>query len=69
MTDAGERLLAALAGVPRAVRDAEVLHLPANTPPWTATGITLAKGCSFTLFAEGRVVDIEHHARLLPGTR
>ncbi len=61
MSDAGERLFAALECVPHAVREAqvagaEVLHLPAGTPPWTATGITLAKGDAFTFFAEGRVV-------------
>lgn len=61
MGNAGNRLQAALDALPGRVRaehvaEARVLHLPANVPPWTASGIRVAKGDAFTLFAEGRVV-------------
>jgi hypothetical protein len=37
---------------------AEIRHvvLPANVPPWTATGMTLRRGEHVTILAEGRVV-------------
>lgn len=64
---AADRLRAALERVPRSVRDAhlaqaEVLHLPANQPPWTRTPIALEPGDAFSLFAEGRVVLSEEAA-------
>ena len=73
MTEAGSRLEAALGRVPAAIRDehvaaAELVHLPANVPPWTATGASLAKGDAFTLFAEGRVV-LSEEAGLWNGPR
>jgi hypothetical protein len=40
----------------RAVAALRALHLPAEVPPWTDTGIELAAGEELTLFAAGRVV-------------
>ncbi|RIL06424.1 MAG: hypothetical protein DCC71_06860 [Proteobacteria bacterium] len=52
---------ALLRALPAAVRDAHVadarvLHLPAQRPPWTDTGLAVAAGDDVTLLAEGRVV-------------
>lgn len=35
---------------------AEILHLPGHVPPWTRTGLHLAKGDCVTWLAEGRIV-------------
>ena len=40
-----------------------LLRLPANRPPWQATGVTLHKGQSYSLFARGRVYWTEPSAR------
>jgi hypothetical protein len=39
--------------------DARVLHLPGNVPPWTDTGMQVARGDALTLLAEGRVITSE----------
>lgn len=56
-----EHWRALLASLPESVRsehvaDARVLHLPAQTPPWTDTGLAVAAGDEITLLAAGRVV-------------
>jgi len=61
VSESARRLRDSLARVPRDVFErhvaaAEVVDLPAQVPPWTVTGVALAEGDSFTLFAEGRVV-------------
>lgn len=38
------------------IADARVLHLPAQVPPWTDTGIDVEAGEEITLLAAGRVV-------------
>jgi hypothetical protein len=39
--------------------DARVLHLPGNVPPWTDSGMEVARGDALTFLAEGRVVTSE----------
>lgn len=53
-----ERLLARLPDGERAKSVAELraLRLPANTPPWLDTGISVARGEEVTILARGRVV-------------
>jgi len=40
----------------RVLAEARVVRLPANVPPWTDTGIRVAKGDEVTILAEGRAV-------------
>jgi len=40
----------------RAIEEARVVRLPAEVPPWTDTGVRLAKGDEVSILAEGRVV-------------
>jgi hypothetical protein len=48
------RLPAELRG--RVLADARVVRLPANVPPWTDTGVRVAKGDEVTILAEGRAI-------------
>ncbi len=55
------RARALLARFPAALRErhiaaAQILHLPANEPPWTDTGLPIRAGDEVTVFAAGRVV-------------
>ena len=48
---------AAMAGLPQAaLADHQLLHLPANRPPWLDTGMVLSPGDAVSWFANGRVV-------------
>jgi hypothetical protein len=62
--------LGLLAGTDAAamIEDAEVFELPAELPPWTATGLEFRKGEPFTVYAEGRVV-LSEEAGLWNGPR
>jgi hypothetical protein len=40
----------------RMIAEAIVVHLPANVPPWTDTGLRVAKGDEVTILAEGHVI-------------
>lgn len=40
----------------RTLAGAQILRLPANVPPWTETGIRVAKGDEVTILAEGRAI-------------
>lgn len=40
----------------RVLAEAKVIRLPANVPPWTDTGIRVAKGDEITILAEGRAI-------------
>lgn len=54
--DVSERWLVAPTGPARtAVAAARLLHLNANEPPWHGTGIRVAAGQAYSLFADGRV--------------
>lgn len=73
MPSAAKRFRELLAGIPGLVRaehiaEASVFELPAKVPPWTQTSFTLARGDSFTVFAEGRVV-LSEEAGLWNGPR
>lgn len=53
---AADRLLAArTAGSAPAIADVLLLSLPGNVPPWTATGVRVARGQWVTLLASGRL--------------
>ncbi len=55
-----EKLLGEPLAAPRAhLADVRVLHLPGNVPPWTDTGMEVARGEALTLLAEGRVITSE----------
>jgi hypothetical protein len=41
---------------PGKINDVASLHLPANVPPWTDTGLTLQRGETITILASGDVV-------------
>jgi Protein of unknown function (DUF3047) len=43
----------------RTVAEARVVRLPGNVPPWTDTGLRVAKGDEVSVLAEGRVVTAE----------
>jgi hypothetical protein len=43
----------------RAVAEARVVRLPGNVPPWTDTGMRIAKGDEVSVLAEGRVFTSE----------
>jgi len=43
----------------RALADARVVRLPGNVPPWTDTGVRLARGDEVSILAEGKVVTLE----------
>ena len=43
----------------RTVAEAQVVRLAGNVPPWTDTGIRLAKGDEVSVLAEGRIVTSE----------
>lgn len=52
-----DRLAAARAqGDASAIVDVRLLSLPGNVPPWTATGVRVARGQWVTLLAAGRLV-------------
>jgi hypothetical protein len=38
------------------IRDARILHMPANVPPWTHVDIELERGDRLTVLAAGRVI-------------
>ena len=40
----------------RALADARVVRLPGNVPPWTDTGLRIARGDEVTILAEGKIV-------------
>ena len=40
----------------RALADARVVRLPGNVPPWTDTGLRVARGDEVTILAEGKIV-------------
>jgi len=41
---------------PRWIKDAAALHMPANVPPWTDTGIAVERGETITILATGDVI-------------
>jgi hypothetical protein len=43
----------------RAIADARVVRLPGHVPPWTDTGMRIAKGDEISILAEGRVIASE----------
>jgi hypothetical protein len=43
-------------GAARPVTDVRLVSLPGNVPPWTATGVRVARGQWVTLLASGRLV-------------
>jgi len=51
------------------VETLRAIHLPADRPPWTDTGIELRKGQWFSLFATGRVAWSPRHVELWAGPR
>ena len=53
---------------PGKINDVESLHLPANVPPWTDTGVVLERGEQITILASGDVV-WSHVADLLAAPR
>lgn len=61
MSALAERWEALWSRLPREVRgrvlaEAHVVRMPANVPPWTDTGIQVAKGDEVTILSEGRVI-------------
>jgi hypothetical protein len=40
----------------RVLAEARVVHLPGNVPPWTDTGVRIAKGDEVSILAEGSIV-------------
>jgi hypothetical protein len=40
----------------RTIAEARVIRLPGNVPPWTDTGMRIAKGDEISILAEGRIV-------------
>ena len=52
----------------RAVAELRALHLPAQVPPWTDTGMEISAGDELTLLASGRVV-LSEEADLWGGPR
>lgn len=61
MTDLADRLRGAMARVPAALLDEHVAgralcELPASQPPWQDTGLVLAEGDAWSVFAGGRIV-------------
>jgi hypothetical protein len=40
----------------RSLADARVVRLPGNVPPWTDTGLRIARGDEVTILAEGKIV-------------
>ena len=61
LADRWARLTAALPADLRArtIAEARVVRLPGNVPPWTDTGLRLAKGEEVSVLAEGRIVTSE----------
>ena len=47
----------------RSIAEARVVRLPGHVPPWTDTGLRVARGDEVTILAEGRIVTSEE-ARL-----
>jgi hypothetical protein len=43
----------------RAIAEARVVRMPGNVPPWTDTGMRIAKGDEVSVLAEGRIVTSE----------
>ncbi len=43
----------------RLLRDARVVHLPGNVPPWTGSGLAVERGDGLTLLAAGGVATAE----------
>lgn len=61
LADRWEKLSARLPADVRArvIAEACVVRLPGNVPPWTDTGLRIAKGDQISVLAEGRVVTSE----------
>ncbi len=51
------------------VRIVRLVHLPADRPPWTGTGLHMAAGTEYSLFAGGRVHWSPHRPTLYGGPR
>jgi len=61
LTDRWEKLSARLPADLRArvIAEARVVRMPGNVPPWTDTGLRIAKGDEVSVLAEGRVFTSE----------
>ncbi|MFI5316986.1 MAG: DUF3047 domain-containing protein [Myxococcota bacterium] len=61
LTERWERVEARLPADLRArtIAEARVVRMPGNVPPWTDTGVRIAKGDEVSILAEGRVVTSE----------
>jgi len=54
---------------PGLLRDVHVLELAGNDPPWQSTGVKLAVGQGYTLFAAGRIQWSARYTQLYGGPR